>query len=155
MNLPSHGTASPDPSVASLLKTTHKQIKDINLFAWLSLHAARRKQSRSPGGTYPSPGAIALLVPLFFGHRPAEHTRVARRYTSGTHTVRFSHTSLSAWAYTTKQHQDTHVLLFFNLKLVEYGHTTHGPLPMIHFLSYSSHSLALSKHSIPLSKDLL
>jgi len=74
MNLPAHGTTSPDPSVASLLKTTHKQIKDNNIFAWLSLHAARQNQSRPPSGTCPPPGASALLAPLFFSHRLAEHT---------------------------------------------------------------------------------
>jgi len=71
-NLPVHGTAVPDPSVASLLKTTNKQIKDINIFAWLSLHAARRNQSRPPGGTCPPSGASALPAPLFFSHHLAE-----------------------------------------------------------------------------------
>jgi len=46
MNLPAHGIASPDPSIVSLLKTTHKQIKDNNIFTWLSLHAARQNQFR-------------------------------------------------------------------------------------------------------------
>jgi len=74
MNLPVHGTTSPDPSVASLLKITHKQTMDRNIIVWRSLHAARRNRSKLPGDTFPPPDASAFPAPLFFSHRLAEHT---------------------------------------------------------------------------------
>jgi len=74
MNLPAHGTASPDPSVASLLKQQTKQNRNNSIFAWLNPYAARRNHSRPPGGTYSPPGANALPAPLFSNHRLAEHT---------------------------------------------------------------------------------
>jgi len=74
MNLPAHGTASPDPSKASLsVETTHSKAKSNSISAWLSPHAARRNCSRPPGGIHSPPGASVLPNPLFSRHRLAEH----------------------------------------------------------------------------------
>jgi len=51
MNLPAHGTTSPDPSIASLHKITHKQAIDNSVIAWRSLSVARQNLPRPPGGT--------------------------------------------------------------------------------------------------------
>jgi len=74
MNLPAHGTASPDPSKASLsIKTIHQKAKNNNIPAWLSPHAARRNCSRLPGGTSSPPGVRALPAPLSDRYRLVEH----------------------------------------------------------------------------------
>jgi len=73
MNLPAHGTTSPDPSVASLLKTHPKhRSMSAEFLPGVAPSAARRNKPRSPGGTFPLPGASARPAPLFFSHRLAE-----------------------------------------------------------------------------------
>jgi len=73
MNLPAHGTASPDPSKASLsIKTTQQKAKNNSISAWLGPHAARQNRSRPPGGIHSPPGASVLPDPLFSRHRLAE-----------------------------------------------------------------------------------
>jgi len=75
MNLPAHGTASPDPSKASLsVKTTHQKAKNNSISAWLGPHAARRNCSRPRGGIHSPPGASFLPNPLFSRHRLADLT---------------------------------------------------------------------------------
>jgi len=75
MNLPAHGTASPDPSKHHCqLKTTHQKAKGNSVSAWLGPRAARRNCSRPPGGIHSPPGASVLPDPLFSRHRLAEHT---------------------------------------------------------------------------------
>jgi len=74
MNLPAHGTASPDPSVEALLNQHTKQPKDSNISAWLGPHTARQNYTRPPGGIYSPPGASVQSAPLFSHHRLAEHT---------------------------------------------------------------------------------
>ncbi|QCD89993.1 hypothetical protein DEO72_LG4g945 [Vigna unguiculata] len=79
MNLPAHGTASPDSSKASLLvKNNTQKARNNSVSAWLGPHAARRNCSRPPGGTCTPPGANALPAPLFIQHRLAEHFLTAR-----------------------------------------------------------------------------
>ncbi|QCE10422.1 hypothetical protein DEO72_LG10g1652 [Vigna unguiculata] len=110
MNLPTHGTTSSDPSIASLLKTQHKHKSTSAGFSPdAAPSAARRNQSRPPGGTFPPPGASTLPNPTIFQSPPggahldvrryAVHgplmlvlslgalTRAARRYTSGMYTI--------------------------------------------------------------------
>jgi len=73
MNLPAHGTASPDPSKASLsVKTTHSKAKNNSIFVWLGPHAARRNCSRPPSGIHSPPSASVLPDPLSSRHRLAE-----------------------------------------------------------------------------------
>jgi len=75
MNLPAHGTASPDPSKASSsVKTTHQKAENNSISAWLGPHAARRNYSRPPGGIHSLPGASVLLDPLFSRHRLTDLT---------------------------------------------------------------------------------
>jgi len=74
MNLPAHGTTSPDPSVAALLKQHTKQTKDSSISAWLDPHAARQNCSRPPGSIHSPLGANVLPESLFPHHRLAEHT---------------------------------------------------------------------------------
>ena len=75
MNLPAHGTASPDPSKASLsVKTTHQEVENNSVSAWPGSHAARRNCSRPPSGIHSTPGASALPDPLFSHHRLADLT---------------------------------------------------------------------------------
>ncbi|QCE00109.1 hypothetical protein DEO72_LG7g1395 [Vigna unguiculata] len=75
MNLPAHGTASPDPSKASLsVKTTHQEVENNNVSAWPGPHAARRNCSRPPGDIHSPPGVSALPDPLFSRHRLADLT---------------------------------------------------------------------------------
>jgi len=54
MNLPAHGTPSPDPSITSL-------------------HKSNPHLHRPPGGSSLSPGTRPLPDPLFHGHRMVEH----------------------------------------------------------------------------------
>jgi len=73
MNLPAHGTTSPDLSVEALLKQHTKQTKDNSISAWLGPHAARRNCSRPLGGTSSPPSARDLPASLFYRYRLAEH----------------------------------------------------------------------------------
>jgi len=74
MNLPAHGTTSPDPRKASsLIKTTHQKAKNNSISTWLGPHVARRNCSRLPGGTSSPPGARDLQASLFYRYRLAEH----------------------------------------------------------------------------------
>ena len=82
MNLPAHGTASPDPSKHHCqLETTH-QIRNNSVSAWPGPLAARRNCSRSPGGTHLPPGASALPDPTVFSSPPGGAYRAARRLLS-------------------------------------------------------------------------
>jgi len=64
MNLPAHGTASPDPSKVSLLIEQHtKKVKKNSIFAWRCPRAARRNCFRPPGGIHPPLGASVVPVP--------------------------------------------------------------------------------------------
>jgi len=97
MNLPAHGTASPDPSKASLsVKTTHQEAKNNSVTAWLGPLAARRNCSRPPGGIHSPPGVSVLLDPLFSRHRLAEHT-----VPPGACSVQLSHAKAIAWRLST------------------------------------------------------
>ncbi|QCD78643.1 hypothetical protein DEO72_LG1g2279 [Vigna unguiculata] len=74
MNLPAHGTASPDPSIIVSLTKPHTKCKYNSVSTWPGPHAARRNCSRPPGGIHFPPGASALQTSLFSRHRLAEHT---------------------------------------------------------------------------------
>jgi len=100
MNLPAHGTASPDPSKASLsVRTTHQKAKDISISAWLGPHAARRNCSRPPGGIHSPPGANVLPDPLFSRHRLAE-LDPSRQAPLG---AGFTHATSIAWRWSTSR----------------------------------------------------
>jgi len=93
MNLPAHGTASPDPSKASLsVKTTHQEAKNNSVSAWLGPLAARRNCSRPPGSIHSPPGASVLPDPLFSRHRLAEYT-----VPPGASQCRLSHAKAITW----------------------------------------------------------
>ncbi|QCD83182.1 hypothetical protein DEO72_LG2g3525 [Vigna unguiculata] len=67
MHLPAHGTASPDPSKASLsVKTTHQEGENNSVSAWPGPHSARRNCSRAPGGIHSASGASALPDPVSY-----------------------------------------------------------------------------------------
>ncbi|QCE00427.1 hypothetical protein DEO72_LG7g1717 [Vigna unguiculata] len=80
MNLPAHGTASPDPSKASSsVKTTHPESKNNSVSAWLGPLAARRNCSRPPGGIHLPLGTSVLPDPTVFSSPPGGAHRAARR----------------------------------------------------------------------------
>ncbi|QCE10727.1 hypothetical protein DEO72_LG10g1958 [Vigna unguiculata] len=81
MNLPAHGTASPDPSKASVLvKNSTPKCIEHSVSAWPGPHAARRNCSRPPGGIHLPPGANALPDPTVFSSPPGGAHRAARRH---------------------------------------------------------------------------
>ncbi|QCD96879.1 hypothetical protein DEO72_LG6g1590 [Vigna unguiculata] len=71
MNLPVHGTTSPDPSPHSCVQTTHIS-QTRSTIALRSLSAARRNLCRPPDGTASSPGSIQTHY--FKVYRLVEHT---------------------------------------------------------------------------------
>jgi len=74
MNLPAHGTTSPNPSIMSLRKSnTHKPLS-IALSPDAAPSAARQNQCRPPSGTSPPLGAGPSPNPLFYRYCLAEHT---------------------------------------------------------------------------------
>ena len=72
MNLPAHGTASPDPSITLKLKLkTHKSYS-VGFSPGALPRVTRLNWPRPPGGSFPPPGANAATDPLFPGHRLAD-----------------------------------------------------------------------------------
>jgi len=74
MNLPAHGTASPDPSIASLLKrNTHKS----HSLQHHRLAQPKRRQAKPMQIVWQNTSAARRLVnsePLFHKYRLVEHT---------------------------------------------------------------------------------
>ncbi|QCE10489.1 hypothetical protein DEO72_LG10g1719 [Vigna unguiculata] len=67
MNLPAHGTTSPNPSIAPLLKRNTHASHSLQDYRLTALGAA-------PGKTNPDRLAEPLADPLFYNHHLAEHT---------------------------------------------------------------------------------
>jgi len=81
MNLPAHGTASPDPSKASVsVKNSTPKYTEHSVSAWPGPHAARRNCSRPPGGIHLPPGASVLPDPTVFSSPPGGAHLAARRH---------------------------------------------------------------------------
>jgi len=94
MNLPAHGTASPDPSKASLsVKTTHQEAKNNSISAWLGPLAARLNCSRRqrsprptvfsspPGGAHRAARRLLSADSLTLRLSPGGYQPTARRHT--------------------------------------------------------------------------
>ncbi|QCE10040.1 hypothetical protein DEO72_LG10g1265 [Vigna unguiculata] len=79
MNLPAHGTTSPDPSVKALFKQQTKKAKNNSISAWLCPRAARRNCSRPSGGIYSPPGTSDPRATVFSSPPGGPH-RAARHY---------------------------------------------------------------------------
>ncbi|QCD99537.1 hypothetical protein DEO72_LG7g820 [Vigna unguiculata] len=79
MNLPAHGTASPDPSIIVSLTKQHIKCQNNSVSAWPGPHAARRNCSRPPGGIHLPLGASVLPDPTVFSSPPGGAHRAARR----------------------------------------------------------------------------
>jgi len=91
MNLPAHGTASPDPSITLKLKLkTHKSYS-VGFSPGATPRTARLNRPRPPGGPSPPLGANAATDPLFPSHRLAGSILAARRLSvQGSLTLRLS-----------------------------------------------------------------
>jgi len=142
MNLPAHGTASPDPSKASSsVKTTHQESKNNSVSAWLGPSAARRNCSRPPGGIHSPPGASVLPDPLFPRHRLAELT-----VPPGASQCRPSHAKTIAWRSSVTARRHTGSILQLVLALSLSRSHTRTP-PQASFISFIMTLCKLPNHT--------
>jgi len=152
MNLPVHGTTSPDPSIASLLNATPTQVIVCSIIAWRNpkrrqakpvqtawrnLLTARRQTfprptmlQTPPSGAYPATKCHAVQRPLPLFLSLGGYQQAARRYTKGTQ---------MCWFYNLDCSKVYCAFAFQDLLIFQPSHHHFNFLYLIHKFFYSHH----------------